>query len=378
MKKIFIILSISVLFFSSCVTMKQYENEVLSFAEKLDSVKEVTVTQKKTIIKLKSDTTKYIYIIDTLNNYSNTLHIEFKEVKQYNDYLKKSLDSANLDTARLFFQIDSLQKINLKLIRGNNYLRSQNKVLNKKKVSANQFTRTKILTSSTLAKRIPFRNNSFDIYVVDIKKNKLAFFWRDEMQNIYSSLGNVKKAVEDTERELLFATNAGIYKPDNSPEGLYIENGKKLIDINLKQPTGYANFYMNFGKEPRSNGIFIVTKQNKASVIKANEYKYSKNIQFATQSGPLMLRNGKINPKFNKGSRNKNIRSGVGIINSSKVVFIISNKRVNFYDFASIFKTVFGCKNALYLDGAISEMYLPKINRKELGGDFGAVIGVIK
>lgn len=368
MKKIVSIISLLVLFLSSCVTSKQYSKKVSSLTSKIDSAENV-------IEKLKSDTEKYTHTIDTLTRNIHTLRNELNDLKQHNDSLK--LDSVYYIT-NLFSKIDSLQKVNLKLVEENKKLQVQNKILNKKLSSANKLTKTQIQNSSTLAKRITFRNKTFDIYVVDLKKNQLSFFWKDDLQNIYSSFGNVKKAVEKNNRKLLFATNAGIFKPDNSPEGLYIENGKKLININLKQPSGYANFYMNFGNEPRSNGIFIVTKQNQARIIKANEYKYNENIKFATQSGPLLLRNGKINPNFNKGSKNKNIRSGVGIIDSSKVVFIISNEQVNFYDFASIFKVVFGCKDALYLDGAISEMYLPEINRKQLGGDFGAIIGVIK
>ncbi len=370
MKKFTAIL-FAVLLLSSCAATKTYQDTICKLDKSLDSLQNITLAQKDTIEILKADTSKYIAVIDTLHNSYASLNAEIQEVKQVNDDLNKALANTSIDTAKLFAQIDSLQKLNLQLTRENNRL------LNKKK-TFKQLTRSKILSSSTLAKRITFRNNSFDVYVVDISKNKLAFFWRDSTKNIYTSFKNVKKAVEKENKKLLFATNAGIYKPDNSPEGLYIENGKKYVKVNYKQPAGYANFYMNFGKEARSNGIFIVTDKNKASVIKANEYKYSENIKFATQSGPLMLRNGKINPKFTKGSKNKRIRSGVGIIQSSKVVFIISNERVNFYDFASIFKEIFGCKDALYLDGAISKMYLPKINRKELGGDFAAIIGVVK
>ncbi len=36
------------------------------------------------------------------------------------------------------------------------------------------------------------------------------------------------------------------------------------------------------------------------------------------------------------------------------------------------------CKNALYLDGAISKMYLPALNRFDTTNNFGAMIGVIK
>ncbi|MEO1653305.1 MAG: phosphodiester glycosidase family protein, partial [Bacteroidota bacterium] len=81
---------------------------------------------------------------------------------------------------------------------------------------------------------------------------------------------------------------------------------------------------------------------------------------------------------FTPGSHNKYIRSGVGVISPNQIVFIISRQPVNFYDFARIFRDYFKCKNALYLDGAISKMFLPEIGRFDLGGEFGPMIGIIK
>jgi uncharacterized protein YigE (DUF2233 family) len=92
----------------------------------------------------------------------------------------------------------------------------------------------------------------------------------------------------------------------------------------------------------------------------------------------MMVINGVINDKFVNGSKNLNIRSGVGISNDGNVVFAISNEEVNFYDFAAFFKDKLGCDNVLYLDGAISKMYLPEIGRDELGGSFGVMTGVTR
>jgi uncharacterized protein YigE (DUF2233 family) len=36
-----------------------------------------------------------------------------------------------------------------------------------------------------------------------------------------------------------------------------------------------------------------------------------------------------------------------------------------------------GCKNALFLDGFVSSMYLPEKGLIDTGGDFGVMIGVI-
>ncbi|QHS58592.1 phosphodiester glycosidase family protein [Chitinophaga agri] len=69
--------------------------------------------------------------------------------------------------------------------------------------------------------------------------------------------------------------------------------------------------------------------------------------------------------------------SGVGILSNGNVVFIISKEaNTTFFDFASIFKDLFGCSDALYLDGAISKMYLPQHRPEDTGGDFGVIISV--
>jgi uncharacterized protein YigE (DUF2233 family) len=92
----------------------------------------------------------------------------------------------------------------------------------------------------------------------------------------------------------------------------------------------------------------------------------------------MLITKGIIHPKFNYGSKNKNIRSGVGIMENGNVVFAISRNLVNFHDFATFFRDVLNCENALYLDGAISEMYLYDLAPEHNGGHFGPMISVIK
>jgi uncharacterized protein YigE (DUF2233 family) len=41
-----------------------------------------------------------------------------------------------------------------------------------------------------------------------------------------------------------------------------------------------------------------------------------------------------------------------------KVVFAVSETPVNFHTFARLFRDVLGCRDALYLDGSISEFYV--------------------
>ena len=73
--------------------------------------------------------------------------------------------------------------------------------------------------------------------------------------------------------------------------------------------------------------------------------------QYATQSGPSLVINGKIHPKFIKGGPSKFILSGVGVSTDGlETIFLISNEPVNFHHFASVFLDHLAINNALYLD----------------------------
>jgi len=126
----------------------------------------------------------------------------------------------------------------------------------------------------------------------------------------------------------------------------------------------------------KPNGVFLVDKKSNAKIVVSEKYPKEKDVKFATQSGPMLLIDGKVHPKFTDGSKNKLPRNGVGIISPTKVVFAISDDDTNFFDFAMLFKEQFKCENALFLDGNVSRMYIPKLKRFEKSGEFGVIIGV--
>lgn len=221
--------------------------------------------------------------------------------------------------------------------------------------------------------QITCNNHTYDCYTVDIKQTDLQFYWKDPQGKPIQSLANLAKVTEQKGKRLVFATNAGMYKPDRSPQGLFIQNGKMLVPADRRQEE-FGNFYM------QPNGVFLIDTNSIPGILTTEQFDEvaAKKVRFATQSGPMVVINGEINSKFKINSENLNIRSGVGIIDSNRVVFVISNQPVNFYDFASVFKNEFKCANALYLDGAISEMFLPEVGRLQKGGSFGPIIGILK
>jgi uncharacterized protein YigE (DUF2233 family) len=197
----------------------------------------------------------------------------------------------------------------------------------------------------------------------------IKFYWKDDNGQIFRSIQNLKQFIETKNQELKFAMNGGMYTKENSPQGLFIEKGTTVAALDTASGTG--NFYL------KPNGVFYLTKDNKAVVCQTKEFIDNGQINFATQSGPMLLIDGQIHQAFKKGSANLNIRNGVGILPDNRVVFAMSKQEVNFYDFAEFFMNM-GCKNALYLDGFVSRTYLPEENWRQLDGNFGVIIGVIK
>jgi uncharacterized protein YigE (DUF2233 family) len=191
------------------------------------------------------------------------------------------------------------------------------------------------------------------------------------INNQYQSLNH---AFQKYPRDYSMLTNGGMFHPRGIPVGLFVEETVEVAGLNFDEDRG--NFFL------LPNGVFFVSCDNVAGVLETKQFRdsiYNKGttLKLATQSGPMLVIDSVRHPKFNKNSPNNYIRSGVGVTDDQKIIFIISQEVVNFYTFASIFLEK-GCKNALYLDGAISDMYI-KDRKKDIGDfstRFGPVIGV--
>ena len=218
-------------------------------------------------------------------------------------------------------------------------------------------------------KKITIEDERFVSFTVNPKKENLKFYWKNENGENFKNVENLKLWLKKKRKKLIFGTNGGMYKKDNSPQGLYIENGFKIIEIDTT--TGNGNFYL------KPNGIFYISIDKIPTICSTEKFTDNKKINFATQSGPMLIIDGNIHSEFQKNSVNLNIRNGVGILPNNEVIFAMSKKEINFYEFAKYFKEL-GCKNALYLDGFVSRTYLPEKKWKQTDGNFGVIIGVSK
>lgn len=200
-------------------------------------------------------------------------------------------------------------------------------------------------------------------------KQKVRLYWKDDHGNLLGSLGKLRTFAEQHRQRLVFAMNGGMYMEDRAPLGLFIQEGKIVKSLNKAKGSG--NFFL------RPNGVFYINNSGKGTVCKTADFRNRKDIRYATQSGPMLVINGSIHPLFKKGSTNLNIRNGAGILPDGRMLFAMSKKEVSLYDFAAYFKNK-GCRNALYLDGFVSRTYYPAINRKQVDGYFGVMIGVVE
>ena len=165
--------------------------------------------------------------------------------------------------------------------------------------------------------------------------------------------------------------NGGIFEPGGVPSGLLIQNGKVLNPVNRNK--GEGNFFL------QPNGIFLIGSTG-AAVIRTDEYPLKDiTIQQSVQSGPLLMRQGKVHPAFNANSTSRLHRNGVGVTRKGEVVFAMTDfhspKFPNLYEFAQLFRTL-GCDDALFLDGDLSQM-CSGTDLLKTSNNFGSIIAVI-
>ncbi|WP_412507624.1 phosphodiester glycosidase family protein [Roseovarius sp. SYSU LYC5161] len=210
--------------------------------------------------------------------------------------------------------------------------------------------------------------HDFTICEVVPPRDDLRLFLRHpETDKVLGTFTNVEAMLE---RPLLFGMNAGMYHSDRRPVGHYVENGRTLSPVISRDGPG------NFGLLP--NGVFCI-RENSARVIETRRFTAdSPECDFATQSGPMLVINGQLHPRFLPDSDSRYIRNGVGTTaDGRRAVFAISETPVTFHVFGTLFRDVLETPQALYLDGNISRLYAPRLGRRDGGFPMGPIVGVV-
>ncbi len=235
-----------------------------------------------------------------------------------------------------------------------------------------------VLTPALLsAEKLEYEGALYHVYRVPlVQQAKLHLRWLDASGQPLSNFGALQKQLQSEGKKIAFATNAGIYERGPKPCGLTICDGQIQVPLNLAE--GEGNFFL------KPNGIFYLDDKAGPGVVAAEEYA-SLNLRprLANQSGPLLLRKGRIHPVFKVDSLNLRQRSAVGVTSKTQeVIFVMSDRedsqkgRVTFHQLARLFLHL-GCQDALYLDGDISQMITsPAPNTKFSPNTFAAMFVV--
>lgn len=168
------------------------------------------------------------------------------------------------------------------------------------------------------------------VFRIDLKKNKLDLVMANEL-----SLHNASVDAFAHHSNALIAINGGFFDQNYHPLGLRISSQHKHSPI--KRISWWGIFYVQHQK-PHLSGLA--------------QYPDDNNIDFAVQSGPRVLINGKI-PSLKAGYAE---RSALGITADGKVIILVTNNfPMTTTGLAQLMKAPpLDCDNALNLDGGSS------------------------
>lgn len=212
--------------------------------------------------------------------------------------------------------------------------------------------------------------NRYSLCEVAPAEEDLRLFLWDAAGQPYGTFKNVEDSLSDG-KTLGFAMNAGMYHPDRRPVGHYVEDGLEEMRLLTGASDG------NFGLLP--NGVFCVG-EDRAEVFETLDFATTRpDCRHASQSGPMLVIDGALHPRFLPDSTSKRIRNGVGTRDDGqRAVFVISNNEVTFHAFARLFRDVLQTPNALFFDGRISRLHAPALGRSDAGFPMGPIVGVVE
>lgn len=166
-----------------------------------------------------------------------------------------------------------------------------------------------------------------------------------------------------------FAMNAGMFGASGAPIGLHVEEGRELHAISTTN--GYGNFHM------KPNGVLWSGADGRVHVLTTDDYIAAKPASvWATQSGPMLVIDGALHPDFSMDGRSRYVRNGVGVASDGAAFFVISDTPVSFGKLARFFRDHLRTPNALYLDGSVSSLWAPSLNRMDAHSKLGPLIVV--
>lgn len=238
-------------------------------------------------------------------------------------------------------------------------------------------------SSATTCEDLWFDKHRYDVCTVDTRVERLEVFWLDEYGMPFGDMPTLNAWLTAQGRSLVFATNAGIFREGAPfrPRGLLVSEGKVLnkIDLGDADEKGMkGNFY------DKPNGVFWV-RSGAAHVDESEAYeKLQLTPDVATQSGPLLVVNGKLRDGVDQMHLRRHSRNGVCVSPDSRTRFAMTREAVTLAEFGIFMRDGLKCTSALYLDGCGSILHSVALHRSDLGecvrggklAKAGAIVGI--
>lgn len=225
-----------------------------------------------------------------------------------------------------------------------------------------------LATGPSACRQVVFEDVPLTDCIADPATHRIATANVGANKQPFGSLSAFAESVDPA--TIAFAVNGGMYGDDLKPIGYYVQNGERLSE--LDRENGKGNFYM------KPNGVFFGTG-TKWRVLGSNTFfdTVGDRPDFGTQSGPMLVIEGKLHPDIQDNGPSRAVRNGVGVDASGKAHFVISDAPISFGQFARYFRDELKVSNALYLDGQVSSLLDPASGRMDKGR-VGPIIVVTK
>lgn len=210
----------------------------------------------------------------------------------------------------------------------------------------------------------------FTVCTVDPAEEEIRLFLNDGSGTPWGQFARLDQDLRRKGEWLALAMNGGMYHADRSPVGHYVENGREVAPLVTRAGPG------NFGLLP--NGVLCLTDEA-ARIVESHRFDRARpECRDASQSGPMLVIDGALHPRFLADSDSRHIRNGVGVAADGTLYLAISETPVTFHEFARLFRDRLETPDALYLDGSVSRLWAPEIRRRDFGRMLGPILGVVE
>ena len=205
----------------------------------------------------------------------------------------------------------------------------------------------------------------------DSGRSEFRLMWKGRAGTALRGFAALERELEEDSARLGFAMNAGMFDEEGGPIGLYVEHGVERMPLNLNP--GPGNFHLS------PNGVFAIDRKGRMSITASGSFAAAvRDPLWATQSGPMLVIDGKLHPRLDRDGPSRLVRNGVGVHDHRTAYFVISEGGVSFGRFARFFRDALGCRNALFLDGSVSSLWDPGVGRRDPATRLGPLIVVLR